>query len=123
MLYKALGISIGFVLWTALWLGSNAITQQLLPGWYSGERLSYLIFALSKTVAFSLLAGFLCFRLTKSMQALGILCLVQFSVGLLVTVLYFESAPLGYHLSFLLLLIPAHSVGAILAKPRQNSLY
>lgn len=125
MLRSILAIIVGFLLWTALWLGSNALLTSVFPQWYGseGQALSTtpLIFGLIDTILFSLLAGYLTTRIANKMRPVWILSIIQFAIGLLVTILFRETAPLWYHSLFLLVLIPSHLLGGYLSHKSSSS--
>ena len=109
---------IGFLLWSILWLGSNALLSVLMPGSFqedgSTDNMLLLLFILVLSVIFSLLAGYVTARMVTSspvrpVWALGIALL---AVGLFVQSQVWSLLPLWYHILFLVLLIPGVLVGA-----------
>lgn len=108
----------GFVLWTVLWLGSNALLSSLTPSSFAEDgstdssTLIGLILVLS--VLFSIIAGYVTARMapgaaTRAVWGLGIALL---AVGIFVQMQYWQLFPLWYNLLFLILLLPAVLVGA-----------
>lgn len=112
-----LGVIVGFVVWTILWLGSDAIIIAIMPDIAPTAELTnitnmYLIIKLISSVIFSIIAGFVAVLLSKEFSkttlSLGVLLLL---VGILVQVGVWNVIPLWYHLTFLVLLIPITILG------------
>ncbi len=104
----------GFLLWTVLWLSSNAALRAALPQWYGGDEVNSLasLVILFASVVFSLAAGYLTASLSGAWRAVIILVVVQVLVGLIVSISYWNSAPIWYHIMFLVLLAPMHLLAA-----------
>ena len=115
---KAIGAVVaGFVIWTVLFLGTNALISMASPESFnpdgSTDSVVLLLLILVLSVVFSVAAGLLTARMAgdiafKSSIALGGLLLV---VGIFVQVQFWEVMPLWYHLLFLGALIPGVLVG------------
>ena len=112
-----LGVIVGFVVWTILWLGSDAVIMAIMPDIAPTAELTnitnmYLIIKLISSVIFSIIAGFVAVLLSKEFSkttlSLGVLLLL---VGILVQVGVWNAIPLWYHLTFLILLIPMTILG------------
>ena len=115
MLRNILAVIAGSLIWTVMWLGSNAILMSFFPDWYRGriESVPVLLFTLLRSLIFSIIAGYLTALIAKRQEiqcalALGVL---QLALGIIATVQFYESAPLWYHLLFLVLLIPGNLLG------------
>lgn len=122
-----LGIIVGFVAWTILWLGSDYIFGMLLP-WYQAQNdalelavvnqkalpadNTQLLIRLATSVIASILSGFLSVVVSKEQAKttiiLGILLLI---VGIAVQASIWSYIPIWYHLTFLVLLIPMTILG------------
>jgi uncharacterized membrane protein (DUF485 family) len=133
MLRIVLGVIAGFVLWSILWVGGDAVLSAISPGWWGRTSLEFraavenktpysldsivLILLLVKSVVISVISGFVTATIAgenaKSTLVLGIL-LVLF--GIFIQSIYWNYMPLWYHLSFLLLLIPMSMLGGKLRK-------
>lgn len=133
MLRIIAGVIIGFIVWSILWTGSDIILSALSPGWYGrhlnefqsaiDNRTDYtadstmLIFALIRSVIFSLVAGYVAATIArenaKSTVGLGVL-LVLF--GIFIQSILWNYVPLWYHIPFLLLLIPMTIAGGKLKR-------
>ena len=120
-----LSVLAGFVLWSVLWLGANAVSVALVPDAYNEDGTSdsaaVLIVFLILSVACSVGSGFLTAALARTGSlapawALGGLLL---AFGAVVQILSWEAAPLWFHLPFLALLVPAVLAGAKLG-PRST---
>ncbi|HEX8367115.1 MAG TPA: hypothetical protein VF604_00985 [Pyrinomonadaceae bacterium] len=135
MLRIVLGASVGFIVWSVLWVGSDALFSAISPGSY-GKNLSeleaavnnkttftadstILIIALVRSVIFSIISGFIAALIakenTKSTLALGVLLLL---FGIYIQSIFWNYAPLWYHIPFLVLLIPMAILGGKLRKNR-----
>jgi hypothetical protein len=133
MLRIILGIIVGFVVWSILWVGSDIIIAQISPHWYGNKLLelqwsintktpythdsTILLISLIRSVIFSLIAGYIAALVAgenkKSTLGLGIL-LVAF--GIFIQSIYWNYMPLWYHIPFLALLIPVTYLGGKLRK-------
>jgi len=111
------GIAAGFVLWTVLWLGSNAGIRAAVPGAYGedgslrGGGLLALILVLS--VVFSVASGYAATWIAgdERITAALILGIVLLAVGIFVQVQSWALLPVWYHISFLALLLPGSLAG------------
>jgi MFS family permease len=128
-----LGIVVGFIVWSVLWVGSDAVLMALSPDWYGKHQTEFenavnnqtpftvsstiLIIGLIRSVIFSIISGFLAALIakenTKSTLGLGILLLL---FGIFVQSIFWNYVPLWYHIPFLLLLIPMTILGGKLKK-------
>jgi hypothetical protein len=133
MLRIVLGALAGFVLWSILWVGGDALLSAISPDWWGKTSLEFraavenktpysldsivLILLLVKSVVISVISGFVTAIIAgenaKSTLGLGIL-LVLF--GIFIQSIYWNYMPLWYHLPFLLLLIPMAMLGGKLRK-------
>ena len=128
-----LGIVVGFIVWSVLWVGSDALLMALSPDWYGKHQTEFenainnqtpfavsstiLIIGLIRSVIFSIISGFLAALIAKenikSTLGLGILLLL---FGIFVQSIFWNYVPLWYHIPFLLLLIPMTILGGKLKK-------
>ncbi len=117
------GVIVGFIVWSVVWIGTDAILTIISPNWYAKNIVDLntaaangqpyqsetvmTIMALSLSVICSFISGFIAALIArenvKSTLILGILLLL---VGLSVSVSFWNYFPLWYHILFLLLLIP-----------------
>jgi len=127
-----LGVIVGFIVWSLLWVGSDAVFSVISTDWgktstefqeaavnktpYALSSL-VLIALLIKSLIVSLISGFIAALIarenTKSTYGLGILLLL---FGIFVQVGYWNYMPLWYHFLFLFLLIPMTVLGGRLKK-------
>jgi hypothetical protein len=122
-----LGVIAGFLVWSILWVGSDAIFSVISPDWGKtstefreavAKNAPYtlgstvLIALLIKSFFVSLISGFITAWIakenTKSTFVLGILLLL---FGLFVQLAHWNYMPLWYHVPFLVLLIPMTILG------------
>lgn len=120
MLRSILAVIAGSIVWTVLWLGTNAVFMQLFPQWYGeGGRIEsapVLLFVIIRSLLFSIVAGYVTALIAQRSElkhafALGVL---QLAMGILATVQFFDLLPLWYHIAFLVLLIPGNLLGGYL---------
>ncbi len=133
MLRIILGVIVGFIVWSVLWVGSDAIISAISPNWYGKSLVDFqaaidnktpytvdstiLIMSLIRSVIFSIISGFITALIakenSKSTLGLGILLLL---FGIFIQSIYWNYVPLWYHIPFLLLLIPMAILGGKLKK-------
>ena len=132
-----LGVIVGFIVWTVIWLGTDAVLTIISPNWYAknivdlntaaaggqpykSENIMTLM-ALCLSVICSFFSGFAA-ALTarenvKTTLILGILLLL---VGLSVTISFWNYFPLWYHFLFNFLLIPVTILGGKVRTRRRS---
>ncbi len=128
-----LGAVVGFIVWTILLLGSDAIWMALSPDWYGKHQTALeaavknktpfmadttiLIIAVIRSAIFSLITGFVAALIAKenfkSPLLLGIFLL---AFGSFIHSLIWNNVPFWYHLLILLPLIPLAILGGKLKK-------
>ena len=133
MLKMILGIIVGFVVWSVLWVGSHALFAVISPNWYGKIDAEFmdavtkgtaytvdsfvLVISLIRSVVFSIIAGYLAVLIAKENKTstiiLGILLLL---VGIMVQIGIWHYEPVWYHFLFLFLLIPMTIFGGKLRK-------
>ncbi len=112
-----LSVLAGFVLWTVLWLASNAALAAAVPGAFredgSTDSVGMLLLILVLSVVFSVIAGYVTALLAraKAKQHALALGLALLAVGIFAQVQFWDVMPVWYHLSFLALLIPGVLLG------------
>ncbi len=122
MLKTILGVVAGFLVWSILWVGIDAVLKGVWTDYNrSVEAMSFsaaqLVVPLILSAVCSIIAGFVA-ALTakensKSPLILGILLLV---VGIFVQIAVWDKIPLWYHLTFWILLIPMTIFGGKLRR-------
>lgn len=132
MLRIILAIIAGFIVWSILWVGSDAVFSAVSPSWgrtseefraavenktpYALDSTT-LLALLVKSVIVSIISGFVTALIArenlKSTVGLGVLFLL---FGIFIQTVYWNYMPLWYHLSFLALLIPMTIFGGKLKK-------
>ncbi len=123
---QILGVVIGFILWSVLWLGFNQLLLMLgvlTPGMTEPmAQAKPLVVLLAGSVLFSLVSGYVTARIAQASwapcaSALGVLLLLT---GIYVQITMWDRIPLWYHISFLFLLLPMTLLGArIFARTRR----
>jgi hypothetical protein len=114
---RAIGaVVVGFVVWTVLWLGGNAGLMAAMPGGVDEETGamsgSMGIAALVLSVVCSLAGGLSCGAIVRRPKPALVLGGVLLLVGAGVQFSMWDKAPVWYHVSFLVLLVPVTVVGA-----------
>ncbi|HNO79236.1 MAG TPA: hypothetical protein PKN33_14385 [Phycisphaerae bacterium] len=113
-------VVVGFILWTALWLGSNAALQASMPGAFetSGATSNsfVLVGILGIAILVSLVSGYVTMIIAagKSMTPVAILGIALLAVGIFVQMQYWNVMPIWYHLSFLTALLPCSIIGGMI---------
>jgi len=128
MLRIILGVIAGFIIWSIVWVGMDALLSAISPGWFGRifaefqnavnrnetftPPVSISVYLIFQSVLCSLIAGFAAAAIAKenrkSTLALGVLLL---ATGVFVEAYHWNYFPLWYHVLFLLLLIPATVLG------------
>ena len=108
----------GNFIWTALWLGLNALLrmQSLLPPdpTQRVEAAAPLAVMLLASVVFSIAVGSITTAIAggKAYVAAMILAMIQLALGVFFQAQAWQLMPVWYHVPFLLLLVPATLLGA-----------
>ncbi len=133
MVRLILGVIVGFVAWSILWVGGDEVLAMISPGWYGIQKLAFekaafnstpfdadpmiLITHLVRSVVTSLIAGYLAAIVAnenrRSPLILGMILLI---VGILVQATVWNLVPIWYNLAFLILLIPVTIAGGKLRR-------
>jgi hypothetical protein len=135
MIRVILGAVAGFVVWSILWVGTDAVLPLISPDWYGrhlnefGQAVAaqsvytadstFLVIALIRSIIFSIIAGYIAALVARENALSPILCGVLLLLfGIFIQSIYWNYVPLWYHISFLLLLIPMTFLGGKLRKER-----
>jgi hypothetical protein len=133
MVRVILGIAVGFIVWSVLWVGSDFVLTAISPNWYGKHHTELeaaslnktpfmsdsviLVIALIRSAIFSIVSGSLAAPIArenaKSALGLGILLLL---FGIYIQSIFWNNAPLWYHISFLFLLVPMTILGGTLKR-------
>jgi hypothetical protein len=128
-----LGVIVGFIVWSILWVGGDEVIAKFSPDWYGVHKLAFekaafnhtsfdadpliLLIHLIRSVIASLIAGYMAALVAnenwRTAWILGILLLL---VGIVVEATVWNLAPVWYHLIFLILLIPMTLAGGKLRR-------
>jgi len=128
MLRIILGLIAGFIVWSIVWVGMDALLSAISPGWFGKNfvefqnavnrnesftpPVSVSVYLIFQSVLCSLIGGFTAAAIAKenrkSTLTLGVLLL---ATGVFVEAYHWNYFPLWYHVSFLLFLIPATILG------------
>lgn len=133
MVRTILGVIVGFIVWSILWVGGDAILASLSPGWigaYSLDAERALVnntelthdngiaaIHLLRSFVTSIVAGYLAALVAgesrRTTLVLGIILLV---VGAAVEIFAWRLAPAWYHIIFLAAIIPMTILGGKLRR-------
>lgn len=132
MLRIILGVIAGFLVWTILWVGTDAVFmaistsyREYMEGFQNALETKQpfelssmiLLLTLFKSFACSIISGLIAALIArenlKSTLLLGVLLL---AFGVFIQSVYWNYIPLWYHISFLLLLIPMTFLGGKLKR-------
>jgi len=122
MLKTILGVAAGFIIWSILWVGIDAVLRTTWIAYNESVaamtfNTSQLIVPLVLSAFCSIVAGFIAALISrenvKAPLILGILLLIT---GIFVQISVWEKIPLWYHLTFWALLIPMTVFGGKLRK-------
>lgn len=133
MVRMILGIIVGFVVWTILWLGSEQMLSVLSPGWFGAHQIAFekatfnkepftvetsiLLVNLFRGILITIISGYVAALIAaenkRSTLILGILLL---AFGLFVVAMTWSMIPIWYHVLFSLMLIPMTIVGGKLRR-------
>ena len=128
-----LGVIVGFVVWSILWVGGDEVISRLSPDWYGAHAHALekawvnhtgfvadgtiLLINLLRSVVTSLVAGYMAALAANENRRtpliLGVLLLI---VGVIVEAMIWPLLPMWYHLVFLVLLIPVTIAGGKLRR-------
>lgn len=117
MLKIILGVVVGFIVWSIIWVGGSAILEAVWLDYSTSMQTlkfssSMLIIALIRSFIASILSGFIAVIISKEFSkttiGLGVLLL---AFGLFVQIASWSVFPVWYHLVFLILLIPLTILG------------
>ena len=112
----AIAVTVGYLAWSALWLGGNAVIQSIYAESISPEGaisdVVPLLLALVLSIACSLLAGVVASAMAKQGKAVAIMTALLLATGIGVQVgIAWDLMPVWFHLTFLALIVPCCVVG------------
>ena len=128
-----LGIVVGFIVWSILWVGSDQVLISVSRGWYGAHQFEFekalfnqtpftaditiLIMHLIRSVIISLMAGFIAaFIANENKKTNLILGVFLLAFGLFIQIMAWNYLSIWYHFLFLFLLIPVTIAGGKLRK-------
>lgn len=113
-----LGVIVGFIVWTVIFVAGESVLRAISPNLAAPENaaivdstallIGYLIRSIIASVLAGLTAAFIARENSRTPLILGIFLLI---VGLLVQISSWNMLPIWYHLTFLILLIPMTLLG------------
>ncbi len=132
-----LGVIVGFIVWSILWIGTDFVLMAALP-WYRAHQVgmaramaeiqpfsadaTVLAMNLVRSILVSMVSGFLAAFIASERSRSGlILGILLLAVGLLVQVSAWSYMPVWYHVIFLALIVPVTMTGAKLVPLRASA--
>ena len=129
-----IGIAVGFVVWSIVWVGGEQTLASLSPDWFGKHSLDaeraftngtalqtdpmISVVNLIRSFLTSIIAGYVTALVAgefkRSTMILGVILLL---VGIGVEYLFWNIAPVWYHVLFILFLIPMTILGGKLRRP------
>ena len=123
-----LGVIVGFVVWSILWIGSDELLARIFPDWYGADRAAYFEalgkgepFTLSSTILvlslirgsiITVLSGFLAVFVSGDTERSSLyLGAILLAVGVYAHSYSISNFPIWYHILFLGMLVPAAILG------------
>ena len=128
MVRIVLGVIVGFLVWSVLWVGSDQVLMMIWPEWYGAHQLAFeramtnkepfapdltiLMMHLVRSVIVSLISGFIAaVTAAESRRTTLILGVLLLLVGLAVEIMAWNYLPIWYHFLFLFLIVPMTIAG------------
>jgi hypothetical protein len=128
-----LGVVIGFIVWSIVWLGGEETIATLSPGWFGKYSLEaekaflngtsldtepmIAVVNLVRSLLTSVIAGYMASLVAgeykRSTMILGVILV---AVGVAVEYMFWNLAPAWYHILFVLLLLPMTMLGGRLRR-------
>ena len=112
-----LGVVVGYVVWTALWLGGNALffgeTSKVVSAGETFSAVGPLVGLLALSIVCSLAAGMSAAALARARHRVVVLVTagLLLATGIFVQLGIGSQMPVWYHLTFLVLIVPVCIVG------------
>lgn len=120
MLRSILAVIVGSITWMVTALGTDKLINTFLPHWYNDggmiESIPILLFAMSYSLLFSVLGGYVTALIAQrsEIKHAFILGILQFVMAIMATIQFWNTVRPWYHITFLVLLIPANLLGGYL---------
>jgi hypothetical protein len=119
MVIKILAVIAGFIVWSVVFVGGEALTRVIAPAWVAPADATFvgdaplLLTYLVRSVIASVLAGFTASLIAKDSAKIPfILAIILLLVGLMVQIGTWNMVPVWYNIVFLILLVPMTMLGA-----------
>lgn len=128
MMRSILAVIAGSAAWMLTALGTDTVLRNFAPAWFGEngkvESVPVLLLMMFYSLFFSVLGGYITALIAgrKEIKHALILGVLQFVMGFMATVQFYETAPLWYHVLFLTLLIPANLLGGQLRVAQKRKL-
>lgn len=129
MLRSIVAVVCGFVVMIVLGLGTDFLMMSIAPGAYTGNSGTQatlpLLLALTYSIVFLIAAGFVTSYIAGKAEILHSLALgvLMLAMTTLATVQMYDTAPLWWHLTMLIITLPAIIFGGYLRATRKRKFY
>lgn len=124
MVRAILGVSLGFVVWSIIWVGGYAGLSAAMPERFPPEGplrdVAGLLTILGVSVVCSLSAGAAAGSIARSSKAILVLAALLLLVGIAVQASVWSLMPAWYHAAFLVLIVPTTIVGGRISGVRRG---
>ncbi len=122
MLKQLIGIAVGYLTWTVVFLGGSVVLRSAMAGVHDAEGLTRdpvaLVLYLVLSFLASFLAGLVAARLSGARRAVLVLAGLLLVTGIPVQLSAWGQLPVWYHLVFLGMLVPVTLAGGRRTPPR-----
>jgi len=121
-----LAVIAGSVTWMVTALGTDAALMALFPAWHDTggrvESVPVLFLMMFYSLAYSVLGGYVTGWIARRSEVKHafVLGLLQLAMGLVATIQMWDTAPAWWHVTFLVLLVPANMLGGYLRAGRKR---
>jgi len=122
-----IGVIVGFVVWTAMWLGGNALffsrAAEIVAAEGRYDELAPLLGIIFLAGVCSFVAGAICALIAGARASGAVLVLggLLLLVGIAVQTGAWSSLPVWYHLTFLVILVPLTVAGGVFVPTKQKA--
>ncbi len=123
-----LGVIVGFIVWSVVWIGTDAVLTVLSPNWYAKNIIDLntaaasgqpyksetvmTLMSLGLSIICSFISGYAAALIAReNVKSTLILGVLLFIVGVSVSFSFWNYFPIWYHFLFLFLLIPVTIFG------------
>lgn len=113
MVRSIVAVLVAPIVWGIVMFPGNLLLAKMFPGAETNPTTTYLVCAIVASVVYSLLAGVVTALIARARPVVhGVWAgIVLLAVGVFVQLQFWDQAPIWYHLTFLVLLVPGCALG------------